>query len=44
LQDIGDSKAQGFVKMMMTENLTAERAVAAAQALGPKVGRCRLNG
>jgi hypothetical protein len=34
--DIADAAAHGFVKMMMTENLRPERAVAAALALAPR--------
>lgn len=35
-QDVADGEAQAFVKMMMTENVGSERAVAAATALGPR--------
>lgn len=34
-QDLEDARASAFVKTMMTENLTAEKATAAARALGP---------
>ena len=34
-QDLADARASAFVKTMMTENLTAEKATAAARALGP---------
>ena len=34
-RDLADARASAFVKTMMTENLTAEKATAAARALGP---------
>ena len=35
LVPLADARASAFVKTMMTENLTAEKATAAARALGP---------